>query len=139
MYRGAGLRPPPRSAAALIACAVASACLSTHARAQTSLTGGSLAIKTGTTTLSATGYVGTYLVVPSGGATINFTLNATASTGATTAPHMNLVIGDTLSGFSVANITATNYTTPNITLPAGTYFVRDERDYSGNVGVTRSF
>ena len=38
-----------------------------------------------------------------------------------------------------SNTAATNYTTSNITLPAGTYFVRNERDYSGNVNVSRSF
>jgi GH35 family endo-1,4-beta-xylanase len=109
------------------------------AQAQTSLTGSSLAIKSaGSTTLGGTGYLGTYLIVPAGGATVNFTVNATASAGATAAPHMNLAVADSLLGFTAANASATNYTTGNVTLPAGTYFVRDERDYSANVGVSRS-
>src|SRR5687768_6529252 len=110
------------------------------ATAQTSLTGSSIAFRSNSSsTLSSTGYLGTYLVVPTGGATVNFNVTATASAGATAAPHMNLVIADSITGFSVANTSATNYATPNIALPAGTYFVRNERDYPGNVGVTRSF
>jgi GH35 family endo-1,4-beta-xylanase len=107
--------------------------------AQTSLTGSSLALQSGSPTLSTTGYVGTYLNVPAGGATVKFTINASASSGASTAPHMNLAIADTLVGFPVATTSATNYTTQNITLPAGTYAIRNERDYAGNIGVTRSF
>src|SRR5688500_18980292 len=108
--------------------------------AQTSLTGAGMALKsTGSATLNSNGYLGTYLTIPAGGATINFTINASRGASGAGDPHLNLAIADTLSGFTVANTSATNYTTPNITLPAGTYFVRNERDYSGNVGVTRSF
>jgi GH35 family endo-1,4-beta-xylanase len=108
--------------------------------AQTSIAGGSLGLKSNNTNiLSSNGYLGTYLVVPTGGATVNLTINATAASGASAAPHMNLVIADSIAGFSVTSTSSSNYSTPNITLPAGTYFVRNERDYSGNVGVTRSF
>lgn len=46
--------------------------------AQTSLTGSSMALKSlGSATISSPGYLGAYLTIPSGGATINFTANAT--------------------------------------------------------------
>jgi autotransporter-associated beta strand protein len=110
-------------------------------RAQTTLTGTSMALDSGgSATMSSNGYLGTYLVVPSGGATINFTANATegSGSGSGSAPHMNISIADSDLGFSVASTSATNYTTSNITLPAGMYLVSDQRDYSGNIGVTRS-
>src|SRR6185369_13334198 len=69
------------------------------AAAQTSLTGSSLALQSGSPTLAATGYVGTYLTVPAGGATVKFTINANSSSGASAAPHMILGIADTLVGF----------------------------------------
>lgn len=104
--------------------------------AQTSLTGSNLILKsrgaTSGTTLSTTGYLGTYLTVPAGGATLNFNVNATGS-GA----HMNFVIADTKVGFNVNSGAALNYVTPNMTLPAGTYLVRAERDY--NNGSNASF
>ena len=57
--------------------------LAAPALAQTSLTGSSITLKSNTsTTLSSNGYLGTYLVVPAGGATVNFTVNATVSAGA---------------------------------------------------------
>jgi GH35 family endo-1,4-beta-xylanase len=130
----------PKRACKLIVAAALAASAPALGLAQTSLTGASITHKSNNSaTLSSIGYIGTYLVVPVGGATVNFTVNATAAAGVTTAPHMNLVIADSISGFSVGNTLATNYTTSNITLPAGTYFVRNERDYSGNVGVARSF
>ena len=49
---------------------------------QTSITGGNLVFKslgTSSTTLSQTGYIGTYLTVPAGGATVNFDVNATGT------------------------------------------------------------
>jgi len=133
-------QPRPYRTLKLIAAAVVATSAASVASAQTSLTGSSIGIKSNSSaTLASNGYLGTYLVVPSGGATVNFTINATASAGATPSPHMNLVIADSISGFTVGNTSATNYTTSNIALPAGTYFVRDERDYSSNVGVIRSF
>lgn len=109
-------------------------------QAQTSLTGSNFLLKSANSaTLSSNGYIGTYLVVPAGGSTVNFTVNATAGSGATANPHMNLVIADSKFGFSVGSTSATNYTTNDVFLPAGTYFVRNERDYAGNVGVTRNF
>ena len=43
---------------------------------------------------------------------------------------MNVVIADSQFGFNIGTASATDYTTPDVTLPAGTYFVRVERDYS---------
>jgi GH35 family endo-1,4-beta-xylanase len=105
--------------------------------AQTSITGGNLVMKSrgaqSGTTLSTTGFLGTYLTVPAGGATLNFTVNAAATAGAA---HMNFVVADKKVGFNVTGA-ATNYTTQNLTLPGGTYLVRAERDY-GN-GTNQSF
>jgi autotransporter-associated beta strand protein len=140
--RGGGVRISKwKSLAALVS---ASAAVTAHG--QTSLTGGALALQSGgsktnsnaTWTLTTAGYAGTYLTVPTGGATINFTVNANESSGSGANPHMDLVIADTTVGFNVNSTLGTNYSTGNITLPAGTYLVEDERDYSGNVGVSRS-
>ena len=122
-----------------------SATAAVSAHAQTVVNGTSMPLNSNSTstqstnpTLSSNGYLGTYLVVPAGGATINFTANATEGSGSGTAPHMNIAIADSNLGFTVSSTSATNYTTSNITLPAGTYLVSDQRDYNGNVGVTRS-
>src|SRR5882724_2845516 len=107
---------------------------------QTSLSGSMEALRSGgSATLSSPGYLGTYVTVPAGGATVKFTINAAAAAGAGATPHMNLVIADTIVPFSVSSTSAANYTTGDISLPAGTYCVRNERDYTGNVGVTRAF
>src|SRR5262249_21748107 len=90
-------------------------------------------------TLGASGFVGTYLTVPAGGATVNFNINATEGSGFAPAPHMNLVIADSTFGFNVANTSASDYTTGNVFLPGGTYVVRTERDFTGNTSTTRSF
>jgi GH35 family endo-1,4-beta-xylanase len=90
-------------------------------------------------TLGTTSFVGTYLVVPTGGATVNFKINATEGSTGAGDPHMQLVIADTTASFSINSTSATDYTTSNITLPAGTYIVRDERDFTGNVASSRSF
>jgi len=105
--------------------------------AQTSLTGSSLAYKSlggSSTTLSQTGYLGTYLVVPTGGATVNFDVNAT---GAGSAAHMAVVLANSDFGFNITGTSATDYDTQNVTLPAGTYFVSVQRDYDS--GVNNSF
>ncbi len=94
------------------------------------LTGGNLAFKSlgqNGSILNSDGYVGTYITVPTGGSTINFNVNAT---GAGSAAHMNVAIANSLYSFNVTGSSATNYTTQNVTLPAGTYFVRVERDYN---------
>jgi len=111
----------------------------TAAWAQTSITGGNLAYKslgTQSTTLSATGYLGTYLTIPSGGATVNFDVNANA-TSASAPAHMEVVVGNSTYNFNVSGTSAANYDSSNVTLPAGTYFVRAERDYDN--GVNQSF
>jgi endo-1,4-beta-xylanase len=119
--------------------ALAVAASASISRAQTALTGSSLALKSsGIASLSSAGYVGTHLTVPAGGATVHFTVNASSAAGTGAAPHMNLVIADSVTGFSLASPSSTAYTTPDVTLPAGTYLVRAERDYPSNVGVTRS-
>lgn len=119
-----------------IAFAVALLLTASTSRAQTSLSASSLQYKSingSTTTLSQTGYVGTFLTVPAGGATVNFDANATG-TGAD--GHMNIVIANSTFGFNVNTTSATDYISPNVTLPAGTYFVRAERDYNNNSNQT---
>src|SRR5262249_3514917 len=49
---------------------------------------------------------------------------------------LNLVVADTKVPFSVSSTSATDYTS-SIALPAGTYFVRTERDYPGNTSNTQ--
>jgi endo-1,4-beta-xylanase len=125
--------------ATLIACIVVFLGSVTVAFAQTSITGGNLAYKslgTQSTTLSATGYLGTYLTIPAGGATVNFDVNANATTAGEPA-HMELVLDNTNFSFNVSSTSATNYDSSNVALPAGTYFVRAERDYDN--GVNQSF
>ena len=108
--------------------------------AQTSVAGSSMPLNSlGSTTLSAPGYLGTYLTVPSGGATINFTVNATEGGTTGAAPHMNVVIADSTFGLNITNTAAANYGTSNVTLPAGTYFVRAERDYANSGSTARPF
>jgi GH35 family endo-1,4-beta-xylanase len=88
--------------------------------------------------VGTTGFVGSYLVVPAGGATINFTLNAAAGGGAGASPHVNIAVADSSFGFELPSAFATNYVTPNVFLPGGTYFVRTERDFAGNVSTNRA-
>ncbi|HEY2825980.1 MAG TPA: endo-1,4-beta-xylanase [Pirellulales bacterium] len=109
--------------------------MATTAWSQTSLTGSSLAYKAvgSSNTLSQTGTVGTYLVVPTGGATISFDVNAT---GTASPGHMNVVVANSQFGFNVNSTSATAYDTPNVTLPAGTYFVNVQRDYNNNTNQT---
>lgn len=121
---------------AVVWCAMSGGSLAT---AQTSLTGSSLVLKSASSaTLSSSGYVGTYLTVPAGGATVNFTVNATEGSG-TTAPQLNLSIADSNFGFNIDSSSATNYTTSNVTLPAGTYEISAQRDYDGNTSSTTPF
>ncbi len=102
---------------------------------QTSLTGSSLAYNssgTSSSTLSQTGNLGTYLVVPAGGATVNFDVNATGSSG-----HMNVSIANSQFGFNVNSSSPTDYDTQNVFLPTGTYFISTQRDY--NSGTNQNF
>src|SRR5262245_28799063 len=86
------------------------------ASGQTSLTGSSFVLQSaGSATLSAPGYVGTYLTVPAGGATVNFTVNAKEGSAAAVAPHMNLVVADSTFGINVAATADTDYSTQNVT------------------------
>src|SRR5260221_8518287 len=80
----------------------------TCAWSQTSITGGNLVFKslgTQSTSLSQTGYIGTYVVVPAGGGTINFDVNAT---GTASPSHLNVVIADSKFGFNVNSTSATD-------------------------------
>jgi endo-1,4-beta-xylanase len=107
-------------------------------RGQTSIIGGNIAYKslgTQSTTLSATGYIGTYLTIPAGGATVKLDVNADA-TSANAPGHMDVVVGNSSFNFNVSGTSATDYDS-NVTLPGGTYFVRAERDYDN--GVNQSF
>ena len=55
-------------------------CMCAAAQAQTSLSGSGLALKsTGSNLLDNSGYVGTYLVVPSGGATVTCAVTVVAA------------------------------------------------------------
>src|SRR5438093_286050 len=50
---------------------------------------GSVALRSsGSATLSIPGYLGTYISVPAGGATVKFTVNPTATAGAGANPHL---------------------------------------------------
>jgi len=102
--------------------------------AQTSLTGSNLIVNSQGVqgdTLDETGYLGTFVVVPTGGATINFDVNAS---DATTAPaQLNVTIANSSYNFNVTSESATDFDTPNIALPAGTYFVQAARDYDNGV------
>jgi GH35 family endo-1,4-beta-xylanase len=105
--------------------------------AQTSITGANLAynsLGTQSPTLSATGYLGTYLTVPAGGATVNFDVNAT---GGSSPSQMDVVIANSNFSFNINGTSASNYDTQNVTLPAGTYFVEAQRDYDN--GQNQSF
>jgi GH35 family endo-1,4-beta-xylanase len=111
--------------------------------AQTSVTGSNLALKSlNSATLSGSSYdssyVGTYLTVPAGGATVDFDVNATEDSGGTT-PHLNVSIADSNFGFNVSSTSATNYDISNVTLAAGTYFVSLQRDYANNSSATAPF
>lgn len=113
------------------------------AHGQTTLTGASLALQSqGSATLSASsedsGYVGTYLTVPTGGATVNFDVNASES-AFSSSPYLNVSIADSNFGFTVNNAAATDYDTPNVTLPAGTYFVSVQRNYDNNTATSGGF
>lgn len=83
----------------------------------------------GTPALSSTNYIGTYIVVPAGGATVSFGLNATEGASGTGTPHLNLVVADTKFSFNVNSTSATNYAGSTF-LPGGSYVVRAERDYA---------
>src|SRR5262245_60842862 len=73
--------------------------------------------------LGGSGYLGTYVTVPAGGATISFALNAQQGATGTGTPHLNLVVADTKVGFDLTNPSPTDYNASAF-LPGGTYFVR---------------
>src|ERR1700733_11096273 len=95
----------------IILASLVAASAAATAHAQTSLTGSSMVMDSGgSATMSSNGYLGSYLIVPTGGATINFTANATEGSGSGTAPHMNIAIANSNLGFTVSSTSATNYT-----------------------------
>jgi GH35 family endo-1,4-beta-xylanase len=110
------------------------------AQAQTySITGSSATMKSaGSSTLKNIGYIGTYITVPPGGATMKFTVNANGSSGTTPGAHLNVVVADTTFGMRIDSTAKVNYDTGEVTLPAGTYVVRVERDYDNNASSKRS-
>lgn len=122
-----------------VACAAVALGFAGQARSQTSLSGSTLALRSGgSSTLTSASYVGTYLTVPAGGATVSFTVTAAEAASGSGTPHVNLVIADSVTGFNVSSTSATAYATPGMTLPAGTYLVRAERDYPGNTSTSRA-
>jgi endo-1,4-beta-xylanase len=111
-----------------------------RARGQVLVTGSSMAMQSNASaTLSTDGYVGTYLVVPAGGATVNFDINATEGTLGSVAPQLNFSLTNTNIGFTINSTSAANYDTSNLTLPAGTYQVSLQRDYAGNTASSAPF
>ena len=104
--------------------------LTTAAMSQTTISGGSMAMKSGGSgfsdwTLDRNGYVGTYfdLAAP-GEVTIGVESSGQSSGGI--APHMNIVVADTKADFDVgAGFNTYEHT---FSLPAGTYFVRADMD-----------
>jgi len=95
--------------------AVCCALCGTNLCAQTSLTCSSLALQSaGSTTLSGPGYLGTYLTVPAGGATVNFDVLASEQQmfPVVPPPRMNLVIADSKFSFDIASPSGTDYVTP---------------------------
>lgn len=130
-----------KSLPALVLAAACWGCLAgaTGAQVLTTLSGSSMALKSqGSATLSSDGYLGTYLVVPAGGATVNFTVNATRGNGAAN-PNLNLSIADSNFPFNLSGAAPTNYTTANVTLPAGTYLLSAQRDYNANSAISTPF
>jgi GH35 family endo-1,4-beta-xylanase len=110
--------------------------------AQTSIGGNNLALRsTGSNQLASTGFVGTYLLVPDGGdggSWVNLSVNATRGTGVGN-PNLNVVVADSRFGFDVTDSGAQEYDTGEVWLPAGTHFVRVERDSPNNSpAITRS-
>lgn len=118
-----------RNASFAIALAAASA-----VHAQTSLLGKDITVRSigsqsgNAWSMGTTGFLGTYITVPAGGATVSFALNAAAGASGSGNPHLNLVVADSKFGFDLTSTTAANYNA-NVFLPAGTHFVRTERSY----------
>ena len=52
--------------------------------------------------------------------------------------HLNVVVADTTFGMRIDSTSRIDYATGEVTLPAGTYVVRVERDYDNNSSSTRS-
>lgn len=104
------------------------ACCAPAARAQTTLTGSSLTLKStgsgsGTWTLDRNGYVGTYINVPTQG-NVTVRVNASGAASGGVNPRMNIVLADTKAGFDVVgSVTPYQHT---FNLPAGSYFLRTE-------------
>ena len=86
--------------------------------------------------LAGSGYVGTYITVPNagdGGSTVHLTISANrVSGGSGDDPHMNIVVADSKFGYTLSNTSAMDFSTGDMWLPTGTYFVRLERDSAGN-------
>jgi GH35 family endo-1,4-beta-xylanase len=111
----------------IVFCAIALSSVAI-ATAQTTTNGSSLSLRSGGTTsgsdvtLSDNGYVGTYITLSNPGpVTLTVDASGTADAGA---PHMNIVVADSSTGFDVAP-GFSNYST-TVNLSAGTYFVRTE-------------
>jgi GH35 family endo-1,4-beta-xylanase len=111
------------------------------ARAQTTVDGSALALRSylsGTSqqnfggdsgtdaVLNTNGYVGTYITLPSPG-TVTLTASALGVTSDSTVPELGIAVDDSLTKFNVAAGGFGNYTA-NVSLPAGTHFVRLQYD-----------
>lgn len=113
----------------LVLALLALACQAPSARAQTTLTGNSLALRSsgaasGTDwTLSENGYVGSYITLAAP-AEVTIAVQAAGQNGGGANPRMNIVVDDARAPFDVgAGFNAYEHT---FALPAGTHFVRTE-------------
>jgi GH35 family endo-1,4-beta-xylanase len=76
--------------------------------------------------LNTNGYVGTYITLPSPG-TVTLTASALGLTSDSTLPELGIAVDDSLTKFNVSPGGFGNYTA-NVSLPAGTHFVRLQYD-----------
>jgi len=116
------------------------ACLVATSRAQTTVNGSALALRSylsGTSQqnfgsdsgtdaiLNTNGYVGTYITLASP-ATVTLTASVSGQTSDTTLPELGIAVDDSLAKYNVAS-GFNNYST-SVSLPAGTHFVRVQYD-----------
>src|SRR3954468_921604 len=95
----------PQNSVRIALAALLLACAPMLARAQTTINGSNLSLRStgsgaGNWTLTDNGYVGTYFTLAAPGA-VTLTVNASGSTSDSVLPHMNVVVADTKTGFDV--------------------------------------
>lgn len=102
--------------------------------ADTTLDAATLALRSGGTvtagtrvTLSANGYLGTYVRLDQAGP-LSLTVNASGDVSNGVASNLTVSVADYSQSFSVGSTTAAGYSFTTPRLPAGTYFVRTQLD-----------